>query len=91
MHYRKIPKISPPGLYFSKALLEGLLYGGKFAFQNRLGYLIAGRNLPFLLCLNLYFRAISKYKPPPGRLYLEGQCSGGFSMLRVCGAYIWRG
>ena len=66
------------------------MYRGKFAFQNRLGYLIAGRNLPFLLCLNLYLRAISKYKPPR-RLYLEGQCSGGFSMLRVCGAYIWRG
>ena len=40
--YRKIPKISP-GAYisqrpFSKDLfLEGLIYGGKFAFQNRLG------------------------------------------------------
>ena len=42
--YRKIPKIS---LYFSKALFgglfwrglysEGLIYGRKFAFQNRLG------------------------------------------------------
>ena len=27
----------PRGLYFSKALFEGLIYGGKFAFQNRLG------------------------------------------------------
>ena len=45
------------------------MYGGKFAFQNRLGYLIAGRNLPFLLCLNLYLRAISKYKPPRGFIF----------------------
>ena len=40
----------PEGLYFSKALFaglnfggglynsEGLMYGGKFAFKNRLGY-----------------------------------------------------
>ena len=36
--YHKIPKISSPwGLYFSKALFEGLIYGVKFAFQNRLG------------------------------------------------------
>ena len=47
--YRKIPKISPRGLYFSKALFEGLIfggayiyskgliYGGKLASQNRLG------------------------------------------------------
>ena len=41
--YHKIPKISP-GAYifqrlFSRGLYsEGLIYGGKFAFQNRLGY-----------------------------------------------------
>ena len=40
--YRKIPKISP-GAYISQRpflkdlFLEGLIYGGKFAFQNRLG------------------------------------------------------
>ena len=35
--YHKISKISP-GAYiiFSKALLEGLIYGGKSAFQNTL-------------------------------------------------------
>ena len=39
--YRKIPKISP-GAYISQRpfmkdlFLEGLTYGGKFAFQNRL-------------------------------------------------------
>ena len=43
-NYRKIPKISP-GAYISQSpfislrglFLEGLMYGGKFAFQNRLG------------------------------------------------------
>ena len=35
-NYRKITKISP-GTYFLKALFEGLIYGEKVAFQNRLG------------------------------------------------------
>ena len=39
--YRKIPKISPGGgggAYFLRGLYsEGLMFGGKFAFQNRLG------------------------------------------------------
>ena len=39
---------------------------------------------------SLYLRAISEYKPPGG-LYLEGRFNGGFSALRVWGAYIWRG
>ena len=45
--YRKIPKISP-GAYicqrpFLRGLfLEGLIYGGKFVFQNRLGLYLEG-------------------------------------------------
>ena len=40
--YRKIPKISPGAYIFQRLFLrglflEGLIYGGKFAFQNRLG------------------------------------------------------
>ena len=38
--YRKIPKISPWAYIFQRlflrGLLGGLIYGGKFAFQNRL-------------------------------------------------------
>ena len=42
VNYRKIPKISPAAYIFQKPFLrglysEGLIYGGKFAFQNRLG------------------------------------------------------
>ena len=38
----KIPKISPGAYIFQRPFLrglfvEGLIYGGKFAFQNRLG------------------------------------------------------
>ena len=40
--YRKIPKISPEAYIFQapflrSLFLEGLIYGGKFAFQNRFG------------------------------------------------------
>ena len=40
--YRKIPKISPGAYIFQRPFLrglflEGLIYGGEFAFQNRLG------------------------------------------------------
>ena len=40
--YRKIPKISPGAYVFQRPFLrglysEGLIYGGKFAFQSRLG------------------------------------------------------
>ena len=42
MNYRKIPKISPRAYIFQRPFLrglysEGLIYGGKFTFQNRLG------------------------------------------------------
>ena len=37
-NYRKIPKISPRAYILQRPLfLEGLIYGGKFAFQNRMG------------------------------------------------------
>ena len=63
------------------------MYGGKFAFQNRLGYLIAGRNLPkeFLLCLNLYLRAIFKYKPPQGTYIWRGNVTEGFLCYEFVG------
>ena len=40
--YCKIPKISPEAYIFQRPFLrglflEGLIYGGKFAFTNRLG------------------------------------------------------
>ena len=42
LKYRKIPKISPGAYIFQRPFLrglflEGLIYGGKFAFTNRLG------------------------------------------------------
>ena len=51
---------------------------------------IFGINLPFLLCLPLYLRAIFQVLALRG-LYLEGRFNGGFFALPAWGAYIWRG
>ena len=98
--YREIAKISPGLIFFKGPFWRGLysgglIYGGKFAFQNDWAGLIVGRKFTVLLCVTLYLRAISKYKPPEG-LYLEGRFNGGFFALRVWGlifegAYTWRG
>ena len=50
MTYRKIPKISPRAFIFQRSILrglflEGLIYGGKFVLENRLGLYSEG-NLP---------------------------------------------
>ena len=99
--YRKIPKISPGAFIFERPFwrslfLEGLIHGGKFASQNRLGYPYSWKKIYsfwfVLLCIWGQFLSAS----PPGGLYLEGRFNGGFSALRVWGlifggAYIWTG
>ena len=60
---------------------------GNLRFKIDWASLIVGRKLTVF---TLYLRAISKYKPLGG-LYLEGRFNGGFFVLRVWGAYIWRG
>ena len=54
--------------------------------------LIFGKKFTVILCFILYYRTISKYKPPGvGGLYLEERFNGRFFASRVWGAYIWRG
>ena len=62
-----------------RLIFGGLIYGGKFAFQSRLGK-------PY----SLHLRAIFQVQAPGG-LYLEGRFNGGFFALPVLGACIWRG
>ena len=80
------------GLYFSKALFEGLIFGGAYLrreiwVQHRLGYPYKWKEIYrfclVLLCIWGQFPSIS----PPGGLYLEGRFNGGFFALRVWGAY----
>ena len=88
--YRKIPKISPGAYIFQRPLLRGLCKVENLCFKIDWASLQLEANLPVLLCFILYLRAISKYKPP-GALYSEGRFHGTFFVLRVWGAYIWRG
>ena len=85
MNYRKIPKISPRAYInfffqrpFSRGLfLEGLMHGGKFAFQNRLGWPYSWKEIyrfSVLPCIWGQFASTS----PQGDLYLEGSFNGGF-------------
>ena len=70
------------------------MYGGKFAFQNRLDWLVLARK--FTIFVFFYFVSEGKFQvqaPPGGEggLYPEGRFNGGFFALRFWGAYIWRG
>ena len=56
--------------------MEELIYGGKFAFQNRWASLIVGSK--FTVSALVYF-------------VFEGRFNGGFFVLPVWGAFIWRG
>ena len=90
-------KKQAPGLIFSKALFEGIIFGGAYLWREICVSKLIGLALQFegnfyrfcfvLLCI---WGQFSKYKPPGG-LYLKGQFNGGFFSLRVWGAYIWRG
>ena len=73
-----------------------LAYGGKFAFQNRLGQLVVGRKFTifalFLLCIQGQIPSTS----PLGALIFGGRFNGGFFALRFGGlifggACTWRG
>ena len=56
--------------------MERLIYGGKFAFQNRLGFIFEG---------NFQVQA------PRGADIWRGDSTEGLLRFRSGGAYIWRG
>ena len=68
------------------------MYGGKFAFQNRLGWAYFWKEI---YCFSLFYFVLQdnfQVQAPPGGgggLYLEGRFKGRFFALRVWGAYIW--
>ena len=92
MTYRKILKISPGAYIFQRPFLrglfsEGLIYGRKFAFQNRLASLIVGSK--FTVFALFYFVFEGNF-PSTG----EGQFNRGFLCyqfgdLIFGGAYTW--
>ena len=70
----------------------GLCTEGNLRFQIDWASLILGRKFTAFLCLTLYLRAISKYKPPGGRgLVFGGAIYRRVFALGVWGVYIFRG
>ena len=67
------------------------MYGGKFAFQNRLGWPYSWKEIYRFSLFYLVFEGNFQVQAPGGGLYLEGRFNGGFFTLLVWGAYIWRG
>ena len=94
-NYRKIPKISP-WAYISQRpflrglFLEGLIFGGAYLRNEICVSKLIGLalwlevNLPFLLCLTLYLRAIFQVQAPGG-LYLKSNLTEGFLGYRIGG------
>ena len=90
-------KISPAAYTFQRPFLRGLffevpIFGGAYVQREIWDWasLLWKGNLPFLLCVTLYSRANSEYKPSAGAYIRRGDLTEGF--LRGGGeAYIWRG
>ena len=84
------------GLYFSKTLFEGPIFGGAYrrweiCVSKSIGLALQLEvNLSFLLCFSLYLRAIFQVQAPRG-LYLEGRFNGGFFALSVLGGLYLEG
>ena len=74
------------------------MYGGKFAFQNRLGQLVVGRKFTICFCFVLLCsrEQIPCTSPPRGAYIWRGDLTEGFlhydfEGLIFGGAYTWRG
>ena len=88
----------PRGLYFSKALFEGLIFGGgrclstegNLRFKFVWARLIVESKFTVFALVYFVFEGNFPSISPPGA-YLEGRFNGGFSALPVWGTYIWRG
>ena len=101
--YRKIPENKPQGLHFSKALFEGVIFGGayiwrgfptegKLRFKIDWASRIVGSKFTVFALFYLVFEAnFPSTSPWGGYIILEGRFNGGFFPLPDWGAYIWRG
>ena len=91
----------PRGLYFSKALFEGLVFGGAYirrglSTEGNLRFTIDWANhivrSKFTVFALFYFVFEGTFpSTSPRGAYLEGRFNGGLFALPDWGAYIWRG
>jgi len=67
--------------------LAGLIFGGKFAFQNRLGWLIDGSKLTVFALFYFVFEG-NFPNISPGGLIFGGRFNGGFFYVTGLGGLI---
>ena len=105
--YRKIPKNKPRGLYFSKGLFEGLIFGGAYirrglSTEGNLRFKINWANLivrsKFTIFALFYFVFEDNFPStsPRGAYTWRGDLTEGFLRyefggLVFGGSYTWRG
>ena len=70
--------------------MRGLYSEGNFHFKIDCASLTVEGKFTVFTLFTLYLRAIFQVQVLGG-LYLEGRFNGGFFVLAVWGAYIWRG
>ena len=66
------------------------MYGGKFAFQNRLGELIVGRKLTVFALFYFVFEGNFPSTRPRGTYIGRGDFTEGFLCYEFGGVYTWR-
>ena len=90
------------GLYFSKALFEGLIFGGAYIrrglstegnlrFKIDWASLIVGSKFTVFALFYFVFEGNFPSTSPRGAYIWRGDLTEGFLRYRVWGAYIWRG
>ena len=95
------------GLYFLKALFQGLIFGGAYIrrglsteenlrFKIDRASLVVGSKFTDFLCFTFYYRAIFQVQAPEGAYIWRGDLTEGFLRYRFgglifVGAYTWRG
>ena len=65
--------------------------GGKFAFQNWLGWLILGRKFNVFALVYFEFEGNFQVQASQGAYIRSGDVTEGFLRYEFGGAYIWRG
>ena len=73
--------------YFSKALFEGLIFGGAYVrreicVSKSIGLACSGKEIYHFCFVLLCIRGQIPSTSPPGGLYSEGRFNGGFFALR---------
>ena len=91
-------KYKPWGLYFSKALFEGLIFGGTYVqreicISKLIGLACSGREIYHFCFVLPCIRGQIPSTSHPGayNYYSEGRCNGEFSALRFLGGLYLEG